>query len=84
LSNAFIKPTDLANESSYSDITKSNAFKAQYDNKYCSYWYRYDVNYTTKDPHMPMGWERLTDFTNYGIPGEDPDNPGYLKVKMSP
>jgi hypothetical protein len=68
----------------YSDKTKSESFKNDWDNKYCIYWYRKDDSITTYDPHLGRtGWERLTDYNNVGIPSEDEQNEGYCAVKTN-
>ena len=78
----------------YGNLRENDDFVADNDNRYCIYWYRYDAENMTTDPlHGKMGWVRLPEYNNYGLPSEAEngqfvkkpsatDKHGYITVPM--
>ena len=77
-------PQSVLNTEDYNALLKyesvKNNFKSYqqvdltpYENRYCVYWYRYNKNYippASEGGIMPLGWERMTELNNIGLPGQ--------------
>jgi hypothetical protein len=64
----------------YGDLRNDETFVAENDNRYCIYWYRYDAENTSTDPLLgKLGWVRLSDYDNKGLPSTQGENGYYAK-----
>jgi hypothetical protein len=68
LLNGILNNSVVLDTVAYVDETTTDSFKAEWDNRYCIYWYRYDQTITTIDPFVGSGWERLENTMNVGLP----------------
>lgn len=61
------------------NLAEKKEFIESWDNRYCIYWYRQNLNYTDPDGILPPGWERINSQDNCGIPSEEEDSGFYKK-----
>lgn len=82
------KKFKIAKENNTNLITfeaEHSAFIAQYNNRYCIYWYKYEDG-ADVDNFMPKNWRRLEDYTNQGLPDsyhQDDDLNFYYDIRPS-